>query len=268
MGLNGKIIIEGLGLHSGKACRLTIEPCDTREILMCSGENELPLRKLKTNGTNRGSDYIFPDGTKLRTCEHVLSAITGMGIYSGIRLTVEGGEMPAIDGCARALCEELTKHLYSLEDAKELPTIEVRKPVIVYGNDNTRFIAAFPSDRLHITYTVEYEYVGTQIYDYAHDEGKYVSDIAGARTFAMRREVEYLRSNGMALGGSLDNAIVIGEKIEAKGGLRWGDEFVRHKVLDLMGDIASLGRPLRAHIIAVRAGHELHLKLTEKLKGE
>ena len=76
-----------------------------------------------------------------------------------------------------------------------------------------------------------------------------------------------MRSHGMALGGSLDNAIVVGEKIQAKGGLRWKDEFVRHKVLDLIGDLASLGRPLNAHIIAMRAGHELHLKLAEKLKA-
>ena len=82
----------------------------------------------------------------------------------------------------------------------------------------------------------------------------------------MLSEVEYLRSHGMALGGSLDNAILVGEKIQAKDGLRWPDEFVRHKILDLIGDLASLGRPLNAHVIACRAGHELHLKFAEELK--
>ena len=82
----------------------------------------------------------------------------------------------------------------------------------------------------------------------------------------MESEINYLRSQGLALGGSLDNAIVVGEKIQARGGLRWPDEFVRHKILDLIGDLASLGGVVNAHIIACRAGHDLHLKLVEKLK--
>ena len=95
----------------------------------------------------------------------------------------------------------------------------------------------------------------------------YADDIAPARTFAMKRDIEYLRSHGMALGGSLKNAIVIGESIEAEGGLRWQNEFVRHKVLDLIGDLYSVGCPLKAHVIAMRAGHDLHLRLAEKMKG-
>ncbi len=81
------------------------------------------------------------------------------------------------------------------------------------------------------------------------------------------RDIEYLRSQGMALGGTLDNAIAVGETIQAKGGLHWPDEFARHKVLDIIGDLAAAGRPINAHIIAVKAGHELHLKLAEKLRG-
>ncbi|MBQ3401756.1 MAG: UDP-3-O-acyl-N-acetylglucosamine deacetylase [Synergistaceae bacterium] len=262
---DGKIILEGCGLHSGKNCRLVIERCDSPEILIRSGNNELPLRMLKTSGTNRGSDYAFPDGTTIRTCEHVLSALYGLGMLSGLSLNVEGGEIPALDGCSRILCGELDAlgHV-----GNEPPALEVHEPVMVCGNDRTRFVAAFPSDGLHVTYTVEYEHVGAQVYDYTHSPENYRENISGARTFAMKSDIEYLRAHGMALGGSLDNAIVIGDTIEAKGGLRWPDEFVRHKVLDLLGDIASLGRPLNAHIIAVRAGHELHLRLAEKLKGE
>ena len=260
--LNGIIRIEGLGLHSGKKCTLTLEPCGTPEVMM----NEIPLRMLKTNGTNRGSDYIFPDGSEIRTCEHVLSALYGTGIYSGVRVNVDGGEMPALDGCAKTLCNEIMSHSY--EDGHEVQSLEVKEPVIVSNEERTRFIAAFPCDCLHITYTVEYEKVGAEICDYTHTPANYAADIAGARTFAMEREIEYLRSHGMALGGTLDNAILIGDTIRAKGGLRWPDEFVRHKVLDLIGDLSSLGRPLKAHIIALRAGHELHLKLTERLKGD
>lgn len=266
MRLNGIISLEGVGLHSGKMCRLTIEPYDSPSVVMRSGHEEAPLCTLKSSGTNRGSDYTFPGGTVIRTCEHVLSALAGLGVYEGVRVSVDGGEMPALDGCAETLCREIMSH--SRDEGHEIRGVDVREPVIVSSNDRTRFVAAFPNDGLHVTYTVEYETVGTQILDYVHSPESYAANIAPARTFAYERDIEYLRSHGMALGGSLDNAILIGKTIQAKGGLRWENEFVRHKVLDLIGDLASLGRPLNAHIIAVRAGHELHLRLAEKLKED
>lgn len=260
-----KITLEGVGLHTGKTCRLEIEPFDTDEVMMSCGKSEALISRMKTRGTNRGSDYIFPDGNEIRTCEHVLSSLTGLGIFSGVRVKVDGGEMPAFDGCAWTLSREIIAH--SDDTVTKAPTV-INSPVIVSNEDRTRFIAAFPSDTLHITYTVEYDYIGTQIYDYTHNAKNYVDEISRARTFAMKSDIDYLRSHGMALGGSLDNAIAVGETIEAKGGLHWENEFVRHKVLDLIGDLASLGKPVNAHIVAVRAGHELHLKLAEKLKEE
>ena len=262
MRINGRIELAGIGLHSGHECRLVIEPCNSPEIIM----NGFPLRVLSLNGTNRGSDYVFPDGSKVRTCEHVLSALAGLGIWSGARITVEGGEMPALDGCAKLLCDEIIRH--SENDTQTTPSLEVKQPVIVHSEDRKRFAAAFPCDYLHITYSVEYKFIGAQIYDYVQSPADYRENISGARTFAMASDIEYLRSHGMALGGSLDNAIVVGEEIKASGGLRWPDEFVRHKVLDIIGDLAAIGRPVNAHIIAMRAGHELHLKLAEKLREE
>lgn len=265
MRINGKIILEGQGLHSGRNCRLVIEPYDAPGIIMRSGDNELPVSAMALTGTNRGSDYVFPDGSSIRTCEHVLSALSGLGVWSGVRLIVDGGEMPALDGCAKTVCDEILRN----SEADAIPeALSVKTPVIVHSEDRTRFIAAFPAESLHITYSVEYKFIGAQIYDYVHSPGNYYRDIAQARTFAMASDIEYLRSHGMALGGSLDNAIVVGEEIKASGGLHWPDEFVRHKVLDLMGDLAAVGKPVNAHIIAMRAGHELHLKLAEKLREE
>ncbi len=261
MRLNGKIMLGGLGLHSGKECELIIEPCKASEILM----NGQPLRSLMFSGTNRGSDYIFDEDTKIRTCEHVLSALTGLGIWSGVNVRVNGGEMPALDGCGKLLSDEILKHR---SNDNYVEATEVSKPVIVNSDNRKRFVAAFPADRLHITYTVEYEFIGTQVFDYDHSPENYYENIASARTFAMLSDIEYLRAHGMALGGSLDNAIVVGKEIQASGGLRWENEFVRHKILDLIGDLAAVGRPLKAHVIALRAGHELHLKLAEKLREQ
>ena len=263
MRLTTKLKFSGLGLHSGKECSVELEPCDWPEILVFDS----PLRLLKTEGTNRGSDYILPDGTKIRTFEHLLSALTGLEIFSGLRIIVDGGEIPALDGCSGEFSAEILKHS---AQSDPVSPVELSRPVIVSNIDRTRFVAAFPySEGLKITYSVEYNYAGTFIFDYTQNPQNYVKEIARARTFAMKSDIEYLRSHGMALGGSLDNAILIDEnEIQAKGGLRWPNELVRHKVLDIIGDLASVGRPLKAHIIAVRAGHELHLRLAEKLKGE
>ena len=267
MRLNGKIILKGIGLHSGRECELAIEPYDTHTILIRSGENEMPIEKMNLSGTNRGSDYIFPNGERIRTCEHVFSALYGMGIYSGVRISVTGGEMPALDGCSRMLCDEILSHSSSSNDDELHDALSINEPVIVYSDDRKRFVAAFPCDELHITYTVEYKYVGAQILDFTCNPESYYHEISNARTFAMLSDIEYLRANGMALGGSLDNAIAISEDgIQASGGLRWRDEFVRHKALDIIGDLAATGRPLKAHIIAMKAGHELHLKLSEYLR--
>ena len=275
MKLNGKIILKGAGLHSGRECELIIEPCDTPEIIMGNGVDFMPISKFKTNGTNRGSDYIFTNGDTLRTCEHVLSALAGLDIFSGVKLTVRGGEMPALDGCAEGVCSEIMKHSDSVNsvNSDSLNAIELTEPIIIYpdhNNDKKRFIAAFPSENknLHISYTVEYKYIGCQVFDYTHSPENYIREISRARTFAYESDIEYLRSHGMALGGSLDNAILITEhEIKASGGLRFHNEFVRHKILDLIGDLASLGKKINAHIIAFRAGHELHLKLAEKIKN-
>ena len=263
MRLNGKILLTGQGLHTGKNCRLTIEPCNSPEILMCNQGNESLISKCRLSGTNRGSDYIFHDDSRIKTCEHVLSALNGMGIYSDAKITVDGGEMPALDGCSRTLCDEIMRNSekINVHEAKN-----INQNIIVYGEDKNRFIAAFPYDCLRITYIVEYKFVGTQIFDYVHDSESYYENISKARTFAMLSDIEYLQAHGMALGGSLDNAVIIGETIQAKNGLHWETEFVRHKILDLIGDLAAVGKKINAHIVAVKAGHELHLKLSEKLR--
>ena len=175
--------------------------------------------------------------------------------------------MPALDGCAKTLCDEIMNHADMNDELHD--AFSITEPLIVYGEDKTRFVAAFPCDEFRITYTVEYKYIGAQVFDFTLTPENYYREISSARTFAMLSDIEYLRAHGMALGGTLDNAIAISENgIQASGGLHWHDEFVRHKVLDLIGDIASAGRKLKAHIIAMKAGHELHLRLSEKIRAK
>ena len=272
-------MLNGIGLHSGKNCSLLIEPCNSEFIIMSANNKYSLINNLKTSGTARGSDYIFDDNTRIRTCEHVLSGLTGLGIWSDVKITVEGGEMPALDGCSNKICSEILANSEEISFSKKF--LCVKSPVIIHDeNNHNRFIAFFPNqnsqdnqnnqEQLSITYAVNYEVVGSELFDFDYSTENYFKQISNARTFALYSDVEYLKSHGMALGGSLENAILIdniNNKIIASNGLRWHNEFVRHKVLDLIGDLASLGRPLNGHVIAVRAGHELHLKLADTIKN-
>ena len=262
--LTASFDLSGVGLHSGQGCSVRVSPRDGGLVLASEGR-EASIDVLDLVGTGRGSDYVFPDGSRIRTCEHVLAALTGLGVW-GARLDVEGGEMPALDGCAWRMVEEI---MARSEPCGEAPMpLRLYAPVIVGGGE--RFVATFPADELRITYVVRYDtpQIGTQMLDLPWSPEAFVEDVARARTFAMASDLEALRARGMALGGSLDNAILVGGGgVEAKGGLRWPDEFVRHKVLDLVGDMAALGRPLLAHVVAFRAGHELHLRLMDRLRS-
>lgn len=261
--LTEPFVLEDVGLHSGRNCVLRVSPGEGGLTLASEGA-EMPIDRLALDGSSRGSDYIFPDGRRVRTCEHVLAALTGMGVWEA-RLEVEGGEMPALDGCAARVAEEV---LLRSEPVGEGPEpFSLSAPVFVA--EGNRLVAALPAPEFTLTCAVSYEAsaIGTQMLDFGGGIGEFHEGIARARTFAMAWEVQALRDRGMALGGSLDNAILVGEDgVQAAGGLRWPDEFVRHKTLDLIGDLAALGRPLRARVLAVRAGHGLHLRLVERLR--
>jgi UDP-3-O-[3-hydroxymyristoyl] N-acetylglucosamine deacetylase len=269
--LTQSILRWGKGLHSGQDCGLSIEPSGEALSLEVDGEC-LPLSQLALEGTGRGSDLIFPGGKRVRTCEHVLSALAGSGVWRA-KLVVTGAglkadldlEMPGLDGCAADLAVEIAeKSVLSSEGPSPL---KLQYPV--FAGDFSRFVVALPSPSFRVTYVIDYDAapIGTQIFDYEHSTD-YLREIAPARTFAMRSDVEGLRAAGLALGGSLDNAILVDATgVETAGGLRFSDEFVRHKVLDLLGDLANLGRPLVAHVVAVRGGHVRHLQLVERLRA-
>ncbi len=269
--LTGPFSLSGKGLHSGVGCICTVEPSDEDLALSTDGINFFPIKDLNLAGTGRGSDYIFPCPSgfnngerRIRTCEHVLSALAGLGVWRA-KVTVEGPEMPGLDGCAEFAVSKVLENSEPCTDGPE----PLELPFALKVGDEKRFVAAFPAPDFHITYIVQYDspLIGTHIYEYKGASGLFASDISRARTFAMASDLAELRKHGMALGGSLDNAILVGDtELQAAGGLRYPDEFVRHKVLDLIGDLAAVGRPVSAHIVAVRAGHELHLRLAEKLR--
>lgn len=261
--LTSPLTFEGTGLHSGEKCRLTLLHDDNGLFLEVQGQT-VPFSQLSFSGTGRGSDLIFPDGKKVRTCEHVLSALAGMGIWQA-RLIVEGPEMPALDGCSVLLSQQISENTMCTDQGPD--PLAVTCPL--YAGKGERLLVALPASHFAVTYLIDYKAkpIGTRVFDYSENMD-YLKEIAPARTFALAEDIKALQNQGMALGGSLDNAILVEkEHVQTTGGLRFPDEFVRHKVLDLLGDLAILGRPLKAHILAVRTGHVQHLQLTERLRA-
>ena len=254
---------EGKGLHSGRECKVTLSPSE--ELSLSYNGVCVPIKELKIEGSARGSDLIFPSGSKVRTVEHLLSAIGGLGLWK-TNIKVEGFEIPTIDGCSEAFSRGL---LESSEECEPVTPLQIYSSVCCESS-NDAFISAVPSEKLSITYIIKYEndLIGTLLYDYNEtDCENYINNISRARTFALEKDIKQLLQNGMALGGTLENAILVGEtEIQTSGGLRYKDEFVRHKVLDLIGDLALVGKPVRAKIVAIRAGHLSHQQFIEKLR--
>jgi UDP-3-O-[3-hydroxymyristoyl] N-acetylglucosamine deacetylase len=252
------VTIEGIGLHSGKPTSVTLmpAPADTgivfrvgTEVIPAAPESVVDSRYATTIGKN---------GTRVQTVEHLMAAAAGLGL-DNLEVLVEGAEIPAGDGSAKPFVTALATAGRADQAAKRREMI-VPFPIRV-GTDN-RWLVIVPSDRLVVSYTLDHEHpaIGTQTLTYVPIEKRFVDEFAPARTYGFLKDVGVMRKNGLARGGSLDNAVVVGKRGPING-LRYRDEFVRHKVLDLVGDLALLGRPVIGHIIGRNAGHDLNYQL-------
>jgi UDP-3-O-[3-hydroxymyristoyl] N-acetylglucosamine deacetylase/3-hydroxyacyl-[acyl-carrier-protein] dehydratase len=255
--------IEGKSLHTGEKVCLTLKPApvDTGIIFRCVnlfGKPEIkPSVELITDLVR--STTVSVGNAKINTVEHILSALHGCGVDNAY-VEMDASEPPILDGSAK-LFVNLIQQAEPVEQEKDREYIELTEPVsVTHGN---RSIIALPHDGLKITCTsADDRGVHTQHMSIDIDPETYIAQIAPARTFTIYEEIEELLKMGKIQGGSLDSAIVIrGDKIISKEPLRYKDEFVRHKILDIIGDILLLGKPLKAHIIAVRPGHALNSKL-------
>ncbi|HEY4002626.1 MAG TPA: UDP-3-O-acyl-N-acetylglucosamine deacetylase, partial [Candidatus Xenobia bacterium] len=194
------------------------------------------------------------------TPEHLLSACHGLGIRDA-RFLLDGPEVPILDGSAAPFARAMVES--GLTEGAPQEPLHLDTPVAVV--DGSSMILCRPAPTFSATYVAHYPHplVGTQVYEYGSDTD-YLSQIAPARTFGFLEEVEALRAQGLIMGGSLECAVVVMPD-HFSTPLRFPDELVRHKVLDLLGDLAVLGRPLAAHVIAVRTSHRLHVRLLHAL---
>lgn len=259
--------ITGKSLHTGEEVSLTIKPGEENTGYVFRrtdlyGQPE--IKPLAANVTELVRSTTISNGNaKVHTIEHVLSALAGSGIDNAV-IDIDASEPPIMDGSSRPFAN-LILEAEPFEQEAERQFFELPSPVSV--TDGNRSMIALPYDGFRITCTSTDERAShVQHLSIELDPEIYLSELAPARTFTLYEDIEELLKLGKIRGGSLDSAIVIkGDKILSKEALRFEDEFVRHKILDIVGDLTLLGKPLKAHIIAVRPGHSLNARLTTKL---
>ena len=267
------VSFDGVGLHTGERGRATFRPAapDTGVRFVradLDGRPEVLVRPENAHfEPTAGRRTILMQGdVQIHTMEHILAAIAGLGL-DNLEIEVTAMETPEpADGSAAPIAR-LLHEAGIVEQEKPKRHIKVTKAVC--WAENGVELTAVPYDGLKISFTIDYDHplVGRQSLSVDIDEHSFLEQIAPARTFVLERDLEALRSAGWIKGGRLESAVVVGEgRILNPGPLRFPDEFVRHKILDLLGDLFLLGRPLLGHVSALRSGHESHVAFVKRLK--
>jgi UDP-3-O-[3-hydroxymyristoyl] N-acetylglucosamine deacetylase len=267
--LRRQISCVGIGLHSGNKVNLTLKPAapdfGIRFRRTDAGNHEVPATVQHLAGIQLATG-LARNEVSVETVEHLLAALVSMGV-DNVLVELNSPEVPIMDGSAAPF-------IYLIQEAglKTLSAprrfLKIIRPIAISRGDKR--IALYPSDHFKVTYSISYDHplLRHQSRTIQITEETFVEDIAPARTFTFLKDVEMLRQNGLALGGSLENAIVLGETGVLNNALRFDDEFVRHKILDVIGDLSLVGHPVIGHLVAHRGGHALHTAFAAKILEE
>jgi len=262
--------VSGIGLHSGKKVTVTVKPAAPDHGIVFF-RTDIDLHKaIPANPVNVSSTELCTqigiDGVKIQTVEHLLSALYGLGVDNA-SVEASGPEIPIMDGSATPFVDAIISSGYRIQN-KSKRCIIVKKAIRIHTLDG-KWAEVIPSRSFKISCTIDYDHplIGVQKYKFHFtDNAAYIRELSRARTFGFLKEVEFLRSKGLARGGSLENAVVIDDfNILNEGGLRYPDEFVRHKVMDTLGDIATAGAYILGHIRTYKGGHTLNNALIKKV---
>lgn len=255
--------IRGVGVHSGADVCVRMTPAEAGAgvvfVRTDAGGVEIPAT-LDHVGPSYYATVLERGDVKVSTIEHLMAALYALQV-DDIRIELDGPEVPILDGSSRPfVAAVLDAGLKELSVARQY--ITVVRPIVV-SKDEKR-ISVYPCREYRVTYAIDFEH---PLLDYQEltaslwNRDSFVEKLAPARTFTFEHEIEALRRAGLARGGSLDNAVVVAENRILNPDLRFPDEFVRHKMLDLTGDLSLIGYPLRGHVVAYRAGHDMHSRL-------
>jgi UDP-3-O-[3-hydroxymyristoyl] N-acetylglucosamine deacetylase len=262
--IDSEVTLSGIGIHSGKSVKLKLVPSYSGEIVFKRLDlGSLEFRLLPENIEAKNCAMLVTAQGKIRTLEHLLAVLWVYGIVS-LTVELDQEEIPAMDGSAIHFVDAI--HKAGLRDLPEENTaIKIIEPFIIQEEDAS--ITAVPDPELKITYHIDFEHpsIKKQGLSLILNPGSFEREIAPARTFGFLENVSDLRKKGLARGGSLENAIVLDKTRVISGPLRYPDEFVRHKILDLIGDLSLIGKQIAGHFIAKKAGHALHLRVVRFL---
>ncbi len=266
-----EVTLEGVGVHTGEAVSLTLRPAEVGTGLRfrrtdLPGCPEIPVDLDHVAGSELGTT-LGSGEAKVMTVEHVLAALVALRVDNAV-VDVNGAEIPIRDGSFQDYAAAVADAT-PVEQAAEARVIGVTEPVTVSGGEGQSY-AAMRYDTLHISATIDFAHasIGRQYGSFSLDPSVFRSEIAPARTFGFRADADALRARGLARGASLENTLVLDEKGVMNDGLRFEDEFLRHKVGDIVGDLGLLGARLHAHVVAERPSHRGNIALAQALRDQ
>lgn len=268
--LKRDVSLVGMGLHSGRPARLLLRPATQggirfRRVDVTDRDNLIPARYDRVTDTTLCTLLSNEAGVSVSTVEHLMAALAGTGV-THVEIEIDGPEVPIMDGSGLRFAQAILKAgLRPLEGAAR--AIRILKPVVLEEKGGV-YAALSPARTLSIDFEIDFAEaaISRQAKSLSMVNGAFLHELADCRTFCRRVDVEAMQARGLALGGSLDNAIVVdGDKILNPGGLRRADEFVRHKMLDALGDLALAGAPILGAYRGVRAGHGVTNRLLRAL---
>jgi len=264
--VNTNVSITGIGLHSGIYTKVELYPAPAGSGVTFVRADLDGLRIPALQASTTSLDHattVGKDDVSVGTVEHLLSAVMAFGI-TDLDVLIDGPEVPIVDGSALPFM-----HLIDAAGVRGLgvgmPVLRIKQPIELVDGEKSIRIA--PSNRLILNYKIDFAHpaIGRQSYHFDYERDNFLRKIAPARTYGFLKDVENLRKAGLARGGSVENCIVLDDNGVMNGPLRFRDEFVRHKILDLLGDLALIGRPIVGEITANRAGHAMHSRFVEKI---
>ena len=270
--LKKEVSFSGIGLHSGNKANVTLKPSEVNTGIKfirsdLKSNNIIKALWFNVSSTILSTTISNEDKVSVSTIEHLMSALSGTHI-DNIEIYVDGPEIPIMDGSSKPFVD-LIEEIGINEQNEKRKVLKVKKNVQVLNNDSS--IVITPNDEFSVDFEIDFQshLINRQACQLQLINGNYKSDISSARTFGFEKDVNELRSKGYALGGNLGNAVVVGDnQILNEEGLRFKDEFVRHKILDIIGDLYLAGYPVRGYLIAKKSGHFLNNQLLKKLLSD
>jgi UDP-3-O-[3-hydroxymyristoyl] N-acetylglucosamine deacetylase len=268
--LRSAISCSGVGLHSGSKTTLTLRPADVNSGIQFRRTDKngamIPALWSAVSDTRLNTCISNEDGVSVRTIEHLMSALAGLGVDNAV-IEIDGEEVPVMDGSAAPFVF-LIECAGLAEQSAPRQAIKILRPVIVRDGDKTAMLR--PAEESSLTMEIDFKAaaIGRQAMTVSVSADAFKSEISRARTFGFEQEVEAMRAAGLGRGGSLENAVVIagdGSSVLNEEGLRYDDEFVRHKLLDAIGDLSLAGAPMQGAFVGVRTGHALNNQLLRAL---